>query len=610
VTGWSPDCVTLLPISGGHACGDVMPPASQHTKWAVLPCPSSIIAESRWSPPARSRHIAAISLVSTTRQEPGRGAWWQVGASGTMEVPHGRETRRQPPVVRNPFMPLPDSTRPLVRDDFAFHGFDNQAAPLDRILGVIGIRSGAPSLTVVEDAVFVPAFRVPAADPSHGRFAVEGGIVTSDGRSLDEAQVRRRGTRWGIRVLGGVSNPGEVEPARVIDAEVVYLGWFFHQFGHFLLESLARTWVLGEIDPATKVVFHALRGNTPEGTRREILEAFGVPIDRILVLDQPTRLRRIIVPEPLFEISTSAHERMAVPFQRVAARLVGDERQSEQPVYLSRRLLPGNLRQIVGEGEMEEVLRENGFLVVHPETMTFEEQLGVLNRHAHIFAAVGSAAHAVLFARANPGLHLLTDAIPREDYFLAPKAAGAHTTYINCLGRGDRPFIDNRSPVLPEMGTLVGYLDVRGFLRRRLRAAIATRATRTLSARAGYDEAWYYAAVLDVLPHGETLPSEIERDALTEARSSWPLSWILARHFMVQDATRVDQLALQFAHLVEAESDLARLARYHGDVESMAPRVMKACGPETVDRVANALARVFGMPAKPRTRVRAATPNR
>ncbi len=504
-------------------------------------------------------------------------------------------------------MSPPDSFRPLARDDFTFHGFGDLIAPLDETLGAIGIRDAVPSLTVVEDAVFMPAFRVPAIDPAHGRFAVEGGIVTCDGRSLDEAQVRRRGTRWGTRVLGGVSQPSLVEPAQVIDAEVVYLGWYFDQFGHFLLESLARAWVLDQIDPSVKVVFHALRDSIPGGTRREILEAFGVPIDRILVLDQPTRLRRIVVPEPLFEISTSAHELMPAPFRRVAARLVGDERKSEQPIYLSRRLLPGNLRQIVGEGEMEEVLRENGFLVVNPETMTFEEQLSLLNRHANIFAAIGSAAHAVLFARARPSLHLLTDGVPREDYFLAPKVAEASTTYINCLGRGDRPVIDNRSPILAETGTLVDYLDGRGFLRRRLRAAIVTR---TPLARAGFDEAWYYAAVHDVLPHGEPLPPEIEGSALALGTSSWPLSWILARYYAGLDAARVDELALQFAQLVAEESNLARIARYHGDVESMARQVVKACGPMAVDRVVEALVRVFGLTAKPWTRVRAATPNR
>jgi hypothetical protein len=212
-----------------------------------------------------------------------------------------------------------------------------------------------------------------------------------------------------------------------------------------------------------------------------------------------------------------------------------------------------------------------------------------------------------LFIRANPSLHLLTDGIPRADYFLVPKAAEASTTYINCLGRGDRPFIDNRSPVLAETDTLIEYLDGRGFLRRRLRATIATR---TPLARTGYDEAWYYAAVHDVLPHGEPLPSEIEGGALAMGRSSWPLSWILARYFAGQDTARVDELALQFADLVATESDLARLARYHGDVESTARQVVKACGPKAVDRVVDALVRVFGLTVKPRTRVGAANPNR
>ena len=40
-----------------------------------------------------------------------------------------------------------------------------------------------------------------------------------------------------------------------IDEEVVYLGWLFDHFGHFLMQSLARIWFLTEVSPSVRVIF-------------------------------------------------------------------------------------------------------------------------------------------------------------------------------------------------------------------------------------------------------------------------------------------------------------------------------------------------------------------
>jgi capsular polysaccharide biosynthesis protein len=486
-------------------------------------------------------------------------------------------------------MPHGDDRR-LDRDDFAFRGFAGFEPALDAALAPLRLRDGEPAVAVVEDAVFVPASRAAATDPTHGRFAVDGGIVAPDGRSLEAAVVRRRGTRWGDRVLGGVPDPAAVQPLATIDAEVVYLGWYFDQFGHFLLESLARAWVLDRVDPAARVAFHTVRAAIPAGTRKRILESFGIPPERILAIDRPTRIRRLLVPDALYAISTGAHRRLPEPFRRVAAAATGDLPRTDQPVYLSRRLLPGSLRQVVGEAEFEDVLRENGVLVAHPETMTFEDQVALWNRHRHVVTTVGSAAHAVLFAYARPALHLLCDGVPREDYFLVPKAAEAETTYVNALGRGGKPFIDNRTPVEVDIPAAAAYLEERGFLRRRLRSAIAARRPPRSFA---FHEAWCYAAVLDVIPHGEPLPANVEREARDRAATSWPVSWILARYGAGR-GEQVDELVRRFAELAGAEADSARIARYHPDVASMAPRVAKACGPETASVLNSVLADTFG----------------
>src|SRR5215207_798243 len=342
--------------------------------------------------------------------------------------------------------------RALSPEDFSFVGFDGlkQENQIKERLQQVEIRGGTPGVSIVEDAVYVPEELTGSKGSQRGKIV----------QSLLES-----------------SAVADELYEHEIDEEVVYLGWLFDHFGHFLMQSLARTWFLAKVSPSVRVVFDPPNRASVQsvGWRQRMLAAFGVPPVRILVLDAPTRLRRLIIPEPRFEPRgiahdhvVRAHEAMARPYQVVAERLAADTTPSEQPVYLSRRLLPPSQRTIVGEAELEEVLRANGFRIVHTETMTFEDQVRLVNEHVDIFSNAGSAAHNVLFALHGPRLHLLTDGLQfSPDYFLYATIVGAPTTFINCLNTGERPRIEDAHKVTPQLldtPKLLEYLDQRGFL--------------------------------------------------------------------------------------------------------------------------------------------------
>jgi hypothetical protein len=323
-----------------------------------------------------------------------------------------------------------------------------------------------------------------------------------------------------------------------------------------------------------------------------MLGAFGVPPERILILNAPTRLRRLIIPEPLFEPRgvaqdsvVRAHAAMARPYQAVAKRLAGDTTPSEQPLYLSRQRLPPSQRTIVGEGDLEEVLRANGFRIAHTETMTFEDQVRLVNEHADIFSNAGSAAHNVLFALHEPRLHLLTNGRTfSPDYFLYLTIVGASTSFINCLNTGGRPTFERaykQTPHLLDTPKLLEYLDQRGFLTTPM--PVWPSGYRT-ELKAQYDEAWLYGYIRG-FNQGSALPLDLEREALSLASSSWPISLVLARYYTRRDPQRANSLARQFAHLAAAETDVDQLARYRAEVAEMAPKIIKQCSRDTAARL-------------------------
>lgn len=464
--------------------------------------------------------------------------------------------------------PSPVASQQPQLSDFSFFGFDGQEQDLERHVQRVEIRGGAPGVTTLDDYVYVP---------------------------MDQTPLLRRDREALAR---GAATPENVAPALTIDEDVVYLGWLFSHYGHFLMQSLARIWILSEVGPSVRVIFHAANPeqSQPTAWAQRILTAFGAPPDRILTLHEPARLRRLIVPDPLFsprsvadDQTVRAHEAMARPYHEVAARIAGDARPSARPVYLSRRRLPSSQRLIIGEAQLEEVLRQQGFHIAYPETMTFEEQVRLINSHSDIFSNAGSAAQNVLFALHRPRLHLLTSGTQfSPDYFMHSTLVGSPTTFVNGLSTGGRanfPQARKLTPHMVDMPTSVAYLRQGGFL-----TAPPPEWTpqREEALQAEHDEAWLYGYVR-IAGRKAPLPEQTEQEATRLAARSWPLSLALARYFIRHDTPRVDGLASQFAALASGEQDPERVRRFEREVRDMAPQLLRRCSPQTASIVQSVL---------------------
>ena len=504
---------------------------------------------------------------------------------------------------------LPEANlRPLEASLFSFHGFDDPRAVrrMQRQFDRFGLRGGTPRLDVIDDAVFVPGPEWPTRQQAGVplELASLAGILRRDGQRVATADLYRgRDLCVSPRAPGGLTAMDTVEE---MDEPVVYLGWLLDwHYGHFLLESLARVWFLAQVEPTVRVVFHHPHPELvhPAHWSRRMLAAFGVPPERIVLPTVPTRFRQMLIPEALFEMDRVAHERAAAPYQSVAARIAADVQPSTQPVYLSRRLLTGYKRQTIGEAELEDVLRENGFLVAHPETMTFEDQVRLINSHTDIFTSTGTAAHNALFALHQPRLHLLASGgWSYKTYFLCSALIEAPTALVRCLDLGPRSHSarERKSPEVVVMPRLVAYLEERGLLRSRLRSALAGR---NPALRREYDEAWFVVRIDNIErsnPRRNPLPltDGEERELLDFARGSWPVSLALAMWYARQmDDGRTNALVRQFVDLVANECDMNRLARYRSQVEESAIFLAERCAPQ----VARELAEVVSATFAPRT---------
>ncbi|MBM9593906.1 glycosyltransferase family 61 protein [Roseitranquillus sediminis] len=236
--------------------------------------------------------------------------------------------------------------------------------------------------------VYEDALVVPTANRGVYR-GIDGAAFDAEGRLIGNSLLTRT---WGggpvaqAPAIAGLDR----DALPVVEAPHVYGGPFFHHFGHFLLESLARGWVVDELGP---MPFVWISGGPPARWQDEILGMAGLTGGHLFP-DGPVRVRRLIVPEIGHRIAGQVHPRHAEFLARQEPPAEDYGR-----IWLSRSGTTPN-RRSKGEPAIEDVLAARGWRIVAPERHSVQEQLSML-AHAEVVAGLqGSAFHAAVLLRA------------------------------------------------------------------------------------------------------------------------------------------------------------------------------------------------------------------
>jgi len=193
--------------------------------------------------------------------------------------------------------------------------------------------------------------------------------------------------------------------ARKLDRRAVYLGHYSGQYGHFLMETLSRFWVLLDAEPFETFIFqpfvHPMRRPSEFSPAKVTFECFGIEEDRVVYADRCFRVRELTVPSALCALHVGANEAQAVVYRRLASWCqteYGSPVPGADPlrVYVSRTKFKGH-RPLVNEEDVESMFSSLGFDVIHPEHMPFHDQVNIFSR-AHVVAGLtGSAMHNSVF---------------------------------------------------------------------------------------------------------------------------------------------------------------------------------------------------------------------
>lgn len=243
------------------------------------------------------------------------------------------------------------------------------------------IYKNAPDkIAVLKDVIYLPQYHC---------------LYTSEGLRIDSSCYRTKLQQ----TPKNITIPKELE---YVNREFVYIGDYTANmhYGHFLIEAISSLWYLVK-NPNVDILCHQVARPFKNTFIDIFFKALQTNKKRFFSLSSPCQIKTVIIPHPSMYFGTEGFQCHRVSTEKVAENILSHSnqkiKQTEQPLYLSRTKLKDGNRNIIGERDLEEKLRQKGVLIAYPEQLSLEEQIHLFNKHQVIIGCIGSALHGILF---------------------------------------------------------------------------------------------------------------------------------------------------------------------------------------------------------------------
>ena len=225
-------------------------------------------------------------------------------------------------------------------------------------------------------------------------------------------------------------------------SKVLYLGWLWPHFGHFLMESTSRCWAMSDIqDDFDALYFDIYRlpdSYLKKGYVSSILNSLGIDENKVVVGNVHISAEELVVPSQSIVLHNSVSMLAQSKTWNSLRDLSSDSDYNvvNDKVYLSRSKLINNKRSLSNELELESRLQSLGFRILHTEEYSITEVATVLRDCSIMIGLSGSAIHNSLFM--NPAGKVIS--IISSDFELKNELLGcipAKLDYYTYLSVGD-----------------------------------------------------------------------------------------------------------------------------------------------------------------------------
>lgn len=243
------------------------------------------------------------------------------------------------------------------------------------------------SVQEYEQAIILPVKRFAGDAVLFGR----GGVVDAEGTYVSLSSIEQR-----------LEGAYPVQNTCFVDERVVYCGYLINHWGHFLIEGVSRLWYyLTHPEHVDRYVFISeIEGVTEaRANYRAFFELLGI-MDKVVVINQPTRYRSVIVPERAYGYREYYTQQYKQIFDCVAqAALAKREKYPvSEKVFFSRSRFPKAQAYEAGLDMLDNYFANNGYEIIYPEQLSLEEMICRIRGAKWCASESGSTPHNMLFA--------------------------------------------------------------------------------------------------------------------------------------------------------------------------------------------------------------------
>lgn len=249
------------------------------------------------------------------------------------------------------------------------------------------------------------------------------GCYDANGNLIEISKHKRgRQTSPGAFPIGNYSLTTKSNPSKTVD-EAYFINYANDgHWGHFLTETLARV--------------HHLDGDSMNVISTSGLGVISkvYPQHKYSFFTTPVRCKKLMLPVP-----TMVNCYSVFPEHIDTCRKLGDyygrDTTTFDRVYLSRTKLSRGNRWTEGEPELEKLLEESGWTIIHMQDHSVKEQIGILENSRIISGCIGSAFHNLMMTRKNPGkvIYLTCNEFDTNpNYALHDFILGNESVYLDC----------------------------------------------------------------------------------------------------------------------------------------------------------------------------------
>lgn len=232
-----------------------------------------------------------------------------------------------------------------------------------------------------------------------------------------------------------------------VDEKVIYINYFMHHWGHYLIDVINRLWYILDKDIANYKFVYIVKeksNDTINGNYLELLNLLGIKKEQLIAINQVTQFREIIIPEASICPGKYFTQEYKNIFSRIIVNSEYTKKKNKQKIVCSRSQFAKAGKKEIGGELLEKVFTDNGYIKVYFEQLSVKQQIETLNNASEIVAISGTLPHNILFLENEAHVTILN-----KTYRL-----NLHQFLINQISNANVDFVDTNISPLP---VLYGY---------------------------------------------------------------------------------------------------------------------------------------------------------